>query len=63
MGTEGALQLIHGVGAGNIIQIDMPTLQLTSPPTISDDNGVAMLTAQFSVKPNTGNDELIVVAK
>lgn len=30
-GNTGALQLIHGVGAGKIIQIDCPVVQLTQP--------------------------------
>lgn len=63
VGTEGALQIIHGVGAGNIIQIDMPKTQLTSAPTISNDNEIAMLALQFSINPNAGNDEIVIVAK
>lgn len=63
LGTDGALQLIHGIGVGNIIQIDMPKVQLTSAPAISNDNEVAMLQVGFSVKPNLGNDELVIVAK
>lgn len=63
LGTEGALQLIHGKVAGNIIQVDMPKLQLTSAPTISNDNELAMLAVQFSINPNAGNDEIVIVAK
>lgn len=61
--AEGALQLIHGTAAGNIIQIDMPKTQFTSAPSISDDNGIAMLDLQFSINPNAGNDELVIVVK
>jgi hypothetical protein len=63
LGTEAALQLVHGTVAGNIIQVDMPKTQFTSAPTISNDNEVAMLGLQFSINPNAGNDEMVIVAK
>lgn len=63
LGTEGALQVIHGVTPGNIIQVDMPKTQLTSSPTINNDNEIAMLGVQFSINPNAGNDEIVVVAR
>lgn len=63
LNTEGSLQLIHGLVAGNIIQVDMPKTQLTSAPTISNDNEIAMVGVQFSINPNAGNDEVIIVAK
>jgi hypothetical protein len=63
LGTEGALQLVHGTTAGNIIQIDCPKTQIVSPPTISNDNEIAMLGLQFSVNPNTGNDEFVLTVK
>jgi len=63
LGTEGALQLIHGTVAGNIIQVDMPKTQFTSAPTISNDNEIAMLGVQFSINPNAGNDEIVLTVK
>jgi len=63
LGTEGALQLVHGTAAGNIIQVDMPKVQFNSAPAISNDNEIAMLQLGFSINPNTGNDELVIVAK
>lgn len=63
LGTEGALQLVHGTVAGNIIQVDMPKVQFNSAPTISNDNEIAMLGLGFSINPNAGNDELVIVAK
>lgn len=63
LGTEGALQVIHGLVAGNIIQVDMPKTQFNSAPTISNDNEIAMLGLQFSINPNAGNDEIVIVAK
>ncbi len=41
----------------------MPKLQLTSPPTISNDNEVAMLGLQFSINPNAGNDEMVIISR
>jgi hypothetical protein len=63
LGTEGALQLVHGAVAGNIIQIDMPKTQIVSSPTISNDGDAAMLDLSFSINPNTGNDEISIVVK
>lgn len=63
LNTEGALSLTHGTVAGNIITIDMPKTQITSPPTISNDSEIAMLGLQFSINPNAGNDEIVIVAK
>ena len=62
LGTLGALQVIHGVGAGNIIQIDAPKVQLTDP-SYSDSEGVAMLGVGMDLQPNTGNDEFILTVK
>lgn len=63
LGTEGALQLVHGTAAGNIIQVDMPKVQFNSAPTISNDNEIAMLGLGFSINPNAGNDEISIVVK
>ncbi len=63
LNTEAAMQMIHGVGAGNVVQIDAPKFQLSADPTISDTNGIAMCNTQWSVNPNAaaGNDELVYV--
>lgn len=63
LGTEGALQLIHGTTAGNIIQVDMPKVQFNSAPSISNDSEIAMLGLGFSINPNAGNDEISIVVK
>jgi hypothetical protein len=63
LGTTGALALVHGVTAGNIIQVDMPKTQLTAAPTITNDNEIAMVGLQYSIQPSTGNDELVIVAR
>lgn len=62
LGTLGALQLVHGSTAGNIVQLDAPKVQITNPsPT--DDNGIAMLSVNLALQPNAGNDELLISVK
>lgn len=63
LGTTSVLNLVHGVGAGQIIEVAMPKIQLTSAPTISNDNEIAMLGVQFSINPNAGNDEMVITAR
>lgn len=62
LGTLNTMQIIHGVGAGNIIQFDAPKVGLTDP-TYSDSDGVVMLGLGLQFQPNTGNDELVMVVK
>ncbi|HYE71571.1 MAG TPA: hypothetical protein VD932_08630, partial [Aquabacterium sp.] len=45
--TEAAIQMIHGVGAGNQIQMDMPKAQFTADPDITNVNGRAFLSGQL----------------
>ncbi len=61
--TEAAIQMIHGVGAGNIVQMDMPKFQFTADPTITDVGGRAFLSGQGSLNPNAGDDELVLTFK
>lgn len=65
LGTEDALQMIHGVGAGNIFQVDMPKIGLAADPTITEVDGVAMLNTQWSVNQNSsaGLDEIVLTVK
>ena len=57
-----ALSLAHGVGAGNIIEIDLPKVQLMNP-TYSDQNGTAMLNLALGIQPDQGNDEIVITFK
>lgn len=59
LGTEMALVLEHGTVAGNICRLACPKLQVNAKPTISDDDGTAMINVSFAVMPNAGNDELV----
>lgn len=62
LGTLSTMQLVHGVGAGNIVQIDAPKVQITEP-SYQDDQGVAMLAMGLVLQPNAGNDEISIVVK
>lgn len=58
-----ALVLEHGTVAGNICRLAAPKLQISAKPTISDDNGTAMMSCTFAVTPNAGNDEVVETFK
>lgn len=58
----GPLTVTHGTVAGNIVQVNAPAAQLTSP-TYTDQDGVAMLSASLTVIPVLGNDEVEIVVK
>ncbi|MFC7518693.1 phage tail tube protein [Herbaspirillum sp. GCM10030257] len=60
--TKGALQIVHGTVAGNIIQIDAPKVQLTDPQ-ISDSEGIVMLGANLALEPDEGNDDILITVK
>ena len=52
----------HGTAAGNIVQVDMPKVQLTDP-AYSDQDGIAMLTLKLGIQPDQGDDELVLTFK
>lgn len=60
LADEGALAVVHGVTAGNIVKVDAPKLCVSAEPSIDDSNGVAMLNLQMSMNPDAGNDELVL---
>lgn len=61
-GQLAPFSITHGVGAGRIVQIDLPKVQLTSP-TYSDQDGVAMLNLSLGIQPDAGNDEIVLTFK
>jgi hypothetical protein len=61
-GATVAAQLIHGVGAGNIIQIDAPTVQITDI-TDSEENNVAMYEIDVLLTITVGQDDILITAK
>lgn len=56
-GTTGALNLVHGTTAGNIITLAAPVVSLGNP-AYSEDQGVIMLNLPVTFAPSSGNDEL-----
>lgn len=57
------LDLIHGATAGNIIEIDMPAVQVNSIER-ADNNGIKMYRLGFIATPTaSGNDELTFITK
>jgi hypothetical protein len=62
-GTRMAAQAVHGTTAGNIVQIDAPTLQITGNVDITEEDGEAMITLPVTAIPNVGNDEIVFTTK
>lgn len=58
--TLGALQIVHGTTAGNIVTLDAPQVQLLEP-TYGDANGETLIQANLALIPtDAGNDELTI---
>lgn len=56
--TTGALQIVHGTTAGNIVTIDAPNTQIISP-TYGESDGISTIQANLSLVPgSSGNDEI-----
>lgn len=56
--TTGALQIVHGTSAGNIVTIDAPNVQVVSP-TYGESDGISTIQANLSLVPgSSGNDEI-----
>jgi hypothetical protein len=62
--ATGALQLIHGTVAGNIVQIDAARAE-TGAITFSEEQGQTMATIPLRLLPSaaTGNDEITITSK
>lgn len=57
--TDGALQIIHGTTAGNIIQIDAPKVQISSIEPANSD-GLVVYNMGLIFAPDSGNDEVSI---
>jgi len=57
--TTGALQMVHGGTAGNIVTIDAPAAQVISP-SYGDSDGIVTLEANLSLVPASGDDEITI---
>lgn len=54
----GPLSLVHGTGAGNIVEVAAPNVQLHTP-RYQDQDGIVMLSASLALTPSaTGNDDI-----
>lgn len=60
--AEMPLQLIHGLAAGNIIQLDSAYAQLTEI-TLSEEDNVVMMSANIGLNVRAGSDDLVITAK
>jgi hypothetical protein len=61
-GAEGALQLIHGIVAGNIIQLDGAYAQITKIARTEEDDKL-MLSISYALNIRNGQDDLLITAK
>lgn len=61
-GTTMALSLVHGVTAGNIVEITAPKVQITGID-VPEEQGVAMVALDVILLPNAGNDEISLIAR
>lgn len=58
---EMALNVVHGVTAGNRVGVIAPNATVSQEPSITDSNGIAMLNLSMNLNPATGDDELELV--
>lgn len=61
-GTLGALSVVHGKTAGNIVELSAPKVQVLDP-SFSDSDGIVMLSTKLDIQPNTGNDEFVLTVR
>lgn len=59
--STGALQIIHGTTAGNIVQVDAPAVQILNPDYSGDD--ISMIGMGLSLIPVSGDDEIKITTK
>lgn len=60
--TKGAVQLVHGTAAGNIVQLDMPKVQILEPK-YGESQGIVLLQAGLSIGADAGDDEIKLTIK
>ncbi|MGD9476146.1 phage tail tube protein [Shinella sp. G-2] len=60
--TLGALAAQHGTVAGNIVKFDMPKVQI-GRPTYGETQRIRNNTLPLIIRPNAGNDELVITFK
>lgn len=60
--TTGAMEVVHGTLAGNIVEFDNPAVQLLEPRYVPS-QGIVMLNANLKINPSSGNDEDIITVR
>lgn len=61
--TLGAGQLVHGVGAGNVFQLDAPAIEVDDP-VLTNRDGVQAFQLPFRLTPTSvGNNEFTITTK
>jgi hypothetical protein len=60
--TDDTLAIVHGVTAGNIIEMNAPVVQV-GRPTYGQKDGIMNFTVPLMIKPDTGNDEFEIVVR
>lgn len=56
------IDVVHGSGTGNVVEIDMPAVQVNSIER-ADNKGIKMYRLGLIVTPSSGNDELTITTK
>ena len=57
-----AMSLVHGITAGNIVQLDAPKVEV-GKPNYTNDDGIGQLTLPIRLLPNAGDDEMKLTVK
>lgn len=60
--TRGAIAVVHGTAAGNIVETNGPKVEV-GRPTQGSSQGIANYTLPLMFVPDVGNDELSIVVK
>ncbi len=60
--TRGALLLVHGTGAGNIVEIAAPKVEI-GRPTQGQTDGIVNYSLPLLLCPDTGRDELEIIIR
>ena len=60
--TTKKLSITHGREEGNIVELVIPSAQLTEP-SYGESDGVAMLNLNLNLQPGAGNDEIKIIVR
>nr|WP_319388193.1 phage tail tube protein [uncultured Cohaesibacter sp.] len=60
--TRGALSLVHGKVAGNIVEINAPSVEI-GKPSQGETNGIVNYSLPLALCPDTGLDELSILVR